>query len=98
MVITALSSFGLKGRLGIPWLGGFSWIHGLSITALVFVAAAVAAAMRRDFVRHQRFLIGTYVSLVVAGVFATLSPGRAMHTLLFVKLPASIAPLAGTFY
>jgi len=91
MAVAAVSSFWLTSWLGFAWAGGLSPIHLLSAWTLVSLTVAVRAAMRRDFVRHRRFITGAYVGLCVAGVFAAASPGRVLNTMLFVELPRLIA-------
>lgn len=98
MAVTALSSFGLKSSVGWSWLGGFSWIHGLSLFTLVAIVMATVSAIRRDFPAHRSWVLRTYAGLVIAGVAAFLVPGRALHALLFVALPQAIAPLASAFF
>ena len=41
MLVTALSSFGLRSPLGFDWLGGLSPIHGLSLFTLLSLALAI---------------------------------------------------------
>lgn len=91
MAVTALSSFGITGKLGWSWLGGYSAIHGLSLWILVCLALAVRAARARLFPAHRRWMVGAYAGLVGAGVFAALSPGRVVGHWLFVTVPAWIA-------
>ena len=94
MAVTAVSSFWLKGRLGWPWLDGFSFIHGLSLWTLVSLTVAVTLARRRKIAAHRRWMQSTFVSLVVAGLLAAASPGRALNTLLFTTTPQYLASLA----
>lgn len=88
MTLTALSSFLLKGSNGIALLGGFSWIHGLSLYVLLAIVLAIRAAIARNIRAHRRWVVGAYAGLVVAGVFAVALPGRAMHQILFETLPS----------
>lgn len=76
MITTALVSFGIRSN------GHFSWIHLLSIVALVGVSAALYAAIRGKIGAHRRGMMATYISLVVTGAF-TLLPGRRLGDLLW---------------
>lgn len=91
MALAAGSSFWLKSSLGFDWLGGFSPIHALSAYTLVALVLAIVFAIRRDFARHRRFVVGAYSGLAIAGVFAIASPGRALNSLIFVELPRLLA-------
>ena len=94
MAVTALSSFWIKGPLGRDWLDGFSFIHGLSLWTLVSLAIAVNLARQRRIPAHRRWMQTTFVSLIVAGVLAAVSPGRVLNTLLFTTAPQYLASLA----
>lgn len=94
MAVTAISSFWLKGRLGSAWLGGFSFIHGLSLFTLVSLTVAVTLARQGKIVAHRRWMRATFGSLVVAGLLAAVSPGRTLNTLLFTTAPQYLASLA----
>lgn len=72
MLITALSSFGLRYVTG-----GLSPIHLLSALVLVSVPLAVRNARRGNIAAHKRAMTIVYVSLVIAGAF-TFLPGRLM--------------------
>ena len=91
MLLTALSSFGLRSSLGFDWLAGLSPIHGLSVFTLVSLVLALVFARRRDFANHRRWVTGAYVGLCAAGVFAVAVPGRDLNVLLFTQLPALLA-------
>ena len=69
MLTVALTS------LWIPAFLRFSWIHGFTLLILVTVPAGVLAIRRGDRRRHRRFMIGSYLGLVGAGIGA-LAPGR----------------------
>ena len=76
----AVSSFWLQG---IRQFGSFSWIHGLSIFALVTLPVAVIHARRHNVGAHKVAMIGMFFgALVIAGLF-TLLPGRNMHAVVF---------------
>ena len=87
MAATALSSFLLHGPRGFDALGGYGWIHGLSLWTLFALAMALRAAVGRRIAAHRRWVVGAYTGLVIAGCFAFALPGRAMHELFFVTLP-----------
>lgn len=76
ILLTAISSFWLRRD------GHFSWIHLLSVWTIVSIVIAVQAIRRHDVQRHLRFMRGSYVSLLVAGVF-TLLPFRRLGWLLW---------------
>ena len=77
MALTAISSFWIRGN------GSFSWIHGLSVTTLVMLVAAITFAIRRNLVRHERVMRGLYYGgLSVAGFF-TLLPQRLLGQLVW---------------
>lgn len=80
MVLTALSSFGIRGS------GQFSWIHLLSITALVAVYFAIHFARAGNILRHRRVVKGLFFGgLMIAGVF-TLLPERLLGHWLWQSL------------
>jgi len=74
MAVTALVSFGIRTS------GQFSWIHLLSVTALVGLVAAIYAAIRGNIRAHRRGMTAVYVSLVIAGIF-TLLPQRRLGSI-----------------
>jgi uncharacterized membrane protein len=70
MVAVAMSSFWIRST------GNFTWIHGLSIAALISLAIAVTLARKKKIRAHQGWMLGIYFgALVVTGLF-TLQPGR----------------------
>ncbi len=72
MVVTAVSTYWIRGN------GGFSWIHLLSVATLALLAAAVYFAMTHRVQAHRKTVIGLYLgALVVAGAFA-LMPSRLL--------------------
>lgn len=71
MAVTALVSFAIQSR------GHFSWIHLLSVVVLYMLVRAVWAVRNRNIRLHQRLVIGTYMGLVIAGMFA-LAPWRRL--------------------
>ena len=79
MSAVALSSFWIfELRRG----AGPSWIHLLSVWTLVSLACAIYFVRRGNIRAHRSFMIGTFVGLAVAGLFA-LAPGRALYRLFF---------------
>lgn len=71
MAVTALSSFWIKTH------GHFSWIHLLSVWVLFLLVMALVSIYRGNVRAHRRCVTGTYIGLVVAGVF-TLLPHRLL--------------------
>ncbi|MEY4270076.1 MAG: hypothetical protein RLZZ58_1292 [Pseudomonadota bacterium] len=70
MMTTALASFGLTGLTG-----GIGPIHIFSVITLVSIPRAIWAIRRGNIVAHQRAMMGPYLGLLVAGLFA-FTPGR----------------------
>jgi uncharacterized membrane protein len=63
--------------------GTFSWIHGLSIAAVVSLAIAVFLARKKKIRAHQGWMLGIYFgALVLTGLF-TLMPGRLIGRMLW---------------
>lgn len=80
MLITAISSYWIRGG------GSFSWIHGLSVISLVALSFAVYFAMTGNINRHQRIMKGVFFGgLVVASGF-TLLPARLLGQALWSSL------------
>lgn len=80
MAVVALSSFWIHD---LRQIGPFSFIHGLSIFALVALPFAVGHARKHDVAAHRKSMIQIYVgALVIAGTLAFL-PGRVMHAVVF---------------
>jgi uncharacterized membrane protein len=77
MVVAAVSSFWIVKN------GSFSWIHILSVVVLVNLACAVYFIRRGNRRAHMKFMIGTYLGLVAAGVGAVMAPGRTLHLFFF---------------
>lgn len=76
MLTTALVSFGIRSN------GQFSWIHILSVVALLGVSGAVIAIVRGKIRVHQRAMTAVYASLLITGAF-TLLPGRRLGDLVW---------------
>lgn len=75
MLVTALLSFGIRTS------GTFSWIH-LSLYTLFSIGMALYAVRRHDIPNHRRWMRGTYIGLVIAGLF-TLLPQRRLGYLVW---------------
>jgi uncharacterized membrane protein len=73
MTLAAVSSFWLTGMSN-----GFSIIHVLSIWTLLAMALAVYFIRKGNVKQHRRFMVGTYLGLVGAGIGA-LVPGRTLY-------------------
>lgn len=72
MLVTAISTYWIQ--IG----GGFSWIHGLSLTTLVALAYAVRFAINGNIRRHESIMKGVFFgALIFAGAF-TLLPQRLL--------------------
>ena len=80
MLVTALSSFWIRGN------GSFSWIHGLSVFTLFALAGAIWFARTGRIAHHRKTMLGVYTGgLVVAGLF-TLLPQRLLGRLVWGAL------------
>lgn len=80
MVVVAGTSFFIHT---ICQIGGFSWIHLLSILTLVLLPRGVLAARAGRIAQHRGTMTGLYLfALILAGLF-TLAPGRLMHQVVF---------------
>lgn len=76
MLVTAVSTYWIRGS------GSFSWIHGLSVISLVALVFAVYFAVTGNIRRHQRIMKGVYfIGLIVAGAFTLLSQRLLGHAL-----------------
>jgi len=73
MLVAAISSFWITGLRP----GHFSWIHTLSVVTLVTIPLAVWRIRRGAWQAHAFTMIGNFVGLLVAGLFA-LMPERLM--------------------
>jgi uncharacterized membrane protein len=78
MATAAISSFWLLGLNK----GSFSWIHILSVWTLVSLSLAIYFIRRGNVRSHKRFMIGTFVGLLAAGVGA-MAPGRTLYLFFF---------------
>lgn len=71
MLISSALSFGIRSN------GHFSWLHGLAAYTLYSVIRGILSARKKDFARHKRFMIGSYIGSAVAFLF-TLHPERIL--------------------
>ena len=84
--------------------GRFSWLHGLSAFTIVTVTLGLVSAIRHNIVAHRANMIGSYIGIAVAFVFAATVPGRAIPLLLAddpataVVVAALILLTAGALY
>jgi uncharacterized membrane protein len=62
--------------------GHFTWLHGLSAFTLVTVTLGLVSAIRGNIPAHLGNMVGSYVGIAVAFVFAVAVPGRAIPRLL----------------
>jgi len=74
--------------------GHFSWLHGLSAFTIVTVTLGLVSAIRRNIPSHRGNMIGSYIGIAVAFVFAAAVPGRAIPRLL-TEDPVSAVFVAG---
>ena len=80
MLVVAISSFWIKAS------GSLSWIHGMSVTVIILLAAAVYLAITHRISAHRRMVIGIYVgALMLTGLF-TLLPYRLLGRLVWSNL------------
>ncbi|WP_198372238.1 DUF2306 domain-containing protein [Roseomonas rosulenta] len=77
MLLSAASAFGIQSR------GHLSMLHVLSVVTLLNIPYAVWMVRRGRIASHRRAMLSNAGALVVAGLFATLMPGRTLHALLF---------------
>lgn len=77
MMLSAASAFGIQSR------GHLSMLHVLSVVTLLNIPYAVWMVRIGRVAPHRRAMLSNAGALVVAGLFATLMPGRTPHGLLF---------------
>ena len=71
MLVAVLLSFSIRST------GSFSPIHLLSVWTLISTSIALFALCRHNIQMHRRWMSGTYIGLLTAGVFA-LQPHRRL--------------------
>ena len=74
--------------------GHFSWLHGLSVFTIMTVTLGLLSAVRGNIASHRGNMIGSYIGIAVAFVFAATVPGRAIPELLATD-PSSVAYVCG---
>ncbi|WP_258802854.1 DUF2306 domain-containing protein [Pseudarthrobacter sp. NS4] len=74
--------------------GHFTWLHGLSAFTIVTVTLGLYSAIRRNIPSHVGNMVGSYIGIAVAFIFATVVPGRAIPQLL-AQDPATAAFVTG---
>lgn len=74
--------------------GHFTWLHGLSAFTIVTVSLGLVSAIRRNIPSYLGNMIGSYIGIAVAFVFAVAVPGRSIPQLL-AEDPGTAAYVAG---
>ncbi|WP_082579758.1 DUF2306 domain-containing protein [Arthrobacter sp. Soil736] len=69
--------------------GHFTWLHGLSAFTIVTVTLGLISAIRRNIRSHLGNMIGSYIGIAVAFIFAVTVPGRAIPQLLAEDAPTA---------
>ena len=70
--------------------GHFSWLHGLSAFTIVTVTLGLVSAIRGNIKSHLGNMVGSYIGIAVAFVFAVSLPGRAIPRLLAEDAPTAV--------
>jgi uncharacterized membrane protein len=70
--------------------GHFSWLHGLSAFTIVTVTLGLVSAIRGNIKSHLGNMVGSYIGIAVAFVFAVSLPGRAIPRLLAADAPTAV--------
>ena len=70
--------------------GHFSWLHGLSAFTIVTVTLGLVSAIRGNIKSHLGNMVGSYIGIAVAFVFAVSLPGRAIPSLLAEDAPTAV--------
>lgn len=70
MLITSFSSFFIQS------LGGYSWIHILSVVSIVNVVLGFIGIKLGKLKMHIGCITGAFFGLLFAGIFAVVLPGR----------------------
>jgi len=84
MMFTALVTLLMPAQLGPVLFGHFGFIHGLSLLTLTTVPQAYIAVKRRNIAVHKQNMIALYCGGILLAGFFAFSPGRLLHTWLFV--------------
>lgn len=69
--------------------GHFTWLHGLSAFTIVTVTLGLISAIRRNIRSHLGNMIGSYIGIAVAFIFAVTVPDRAIPQLLAEDAPTA---------
>ena len=77
MIITAISSFWLRGMTG-----SLSLIHIFTFMPIISLPMAIYYAKIGNIEAHKGTLTGTYIGMCIAGVFSFV-PGRLLGSLVF---------------
>ncbi|GAA6135638.1 DUF2306 domain-containing protein [Oceaniserpentilla sp. 4NH20-0058] len=77
MLTSSLVSFFIQTN------GGFSWIHILSIISISSISVGIWAIRNNKLIIHKGCMIGAFTGTFIAGIVATVSPGRIVHNFLF---------------
>lgn len=70
--------------------GHFSWLHGLSAFTIVTVTLGLVSAIRGNIKSHLANMVGSYIGIAVAFIFAVSVPGRAIPRLLAEDAPTAV--------
>jgi uncharacterized membrane protein len=70
--------------------GHFTWLHGLSAFTVLTVTLGLVSAIRRNIRSHRGNMLGSYIGIAVAFVFAVGAPGRALPRLLEQDAPTAV--------
>lgn len=70
--------------------GHFSWLHGLSAFTIVTVTLGLVSAIRGDIKSHLANMVGSYIGIAVAFIFAVSVPGRLIPRLLEEDAPTAV--------
>lgn len=73
MVLSCLSTFGIK------YNGEYSWLHGLSLFTLYSVVSAFMAIRKADLKKHKRAMTGAYTGALIAFIWAMGGNGRLLN-------------------
>jgi len=63
--------------------GRFSWIHILSVITIISTSIGIWAIRNNKRYLHMGCMIGPFVGMIIAGVFAAILPGRIVYNFLF---------------
>jgi hypothetical protein len=88
MYYVCFSSFGIVSE------GYFSWLHGLSAFTIVTVSLGLVSAIRGNIPSQLGNMVGSYIGIAVAFVFAATVPGRAIPELIATD-PSSVGFVCG---